>query len=824
MTLPPLSHRARLVGWIITALAIVAGFVDLSLGGVGPAAVLLAVGYAILIPALLLWPRADEGAGAPARASARRGAAVEEPPVPWGPAAIVALLLFILYILTLAPTTAMWDTSEYIAAAYVLGLPHPPGNPLFIVVAHTFGMLPIPLSYAGRINTMAALFSAMSAGIWFLVTHHVAARFLAQRWQRLAVATAAALIGGTAFTVWNQSVVNEKVYTLSLVGMAVLSWVAIRWSTAPDTPASDRRLIAIAYLLGVGYVNHPAGLLALPAVAVLVLLRRPAALLRRRVLVGGVVAFVVGLSLFAFEPIRAGQFPALNEGEPTACTTEFHWSCTLTSLTYTRLKENIKRTQYGKPAVSDRQAPFSAQLGMWWLYFKWQWLRDAYVQHPGAQLALAIVFLGLGLLGGVEHWRNDRNTFPYVATLLGTVTVALIFYLNFKYGYSESPGLGSAVEREVRDRDYFFLWSFSLWGVWAALGLAGIWRELALLMGGSANGERPSSGAAKRAWLLASPVLAIALIPFFTNLHQAPRKGQTAARDFARDLLESVEPYGILITMGDNDTFPLWYAQEVEGVRQDVTVIVTTYLGIDWFARQLIRRPVRPYDAATGPAIFRSRQWPMPERPPLALTMAQADSVPPYVEVRQASAFTHDSVVARIQPGILTRDQIMLLHLMAESGPRRSIFFTSDGYPADLGLAPYLLRQGLVTKLVTHPVTPSRDTLPLPVGFLDVRRTEALWRQVYVGPTNLAHEPGWVDRSTTSTPVQYLLAGELLVQGLMERGDTAGANAVLGDLRAIARATHLEDVLGLDVLPSIAPPQQDTGLHDTARRAPIGNP
>ena len=59
----------------------------------------------------------------------------------------------------------------------------------------------------------------------------------------------------------------------------------------------------------------------------------------------------------------------------------------------------------------------------------------------------------------------------------------LIYYLNFKYGYSQAPELGDTVEREVRDRDYFYLWSFSAWSVWAALGLVFVWESVAALIG-----------------------------------------------------------------------------------------------------------------------------------------------------------------------------------------------------------------------------------------------------------------------------------------------------------------------------------------------------
>ena len=72
-------------------------------------------------------------------------------------AGIASLLVFILYLVTLAPSTAMWDTSEYIAAAYVLGIPHPPGNPFFVLVGRVFALLPIGPSVAMRINILAAL-------------------------------------------------------------------------------------------------------------------------------------------------------------------------------------------------------------------------------------------------------------------------------------------------------------------------------------------------------------------------------------------------------------------------------------------------------------------------------------------------------------------------------------------------------------------------------------------------------------------------------------------------------------------------------------------
>src|ERR1700693_2211166 len=203
------------------------------------------------------------------------------------PAAIAAGLVFVLYLLTLAPSVAMWDTGEYMAAARVLGTPPPPGNPFFVLLAHAFGSLPIPVSYAARINILAALASACSAGFWFLITERIVARWIVERWQRLVVAGLATLIGATAFTVWNQSVVNEKVYTVSLFFFATVSWLMITWMEDPDAPGADPLLLLVAFLLGLGYSNHPAGFLPVPAVGIALLTTRWKTLLRWPLLLKG---------------------------------------------------------------------------------------------------------------------------------------------------------------------------------------------------------------------------------------------------------------------------------------------------------------------------------------------------------------------------------------------------------------------------------------------------------------------------------------------------------------------------------------------------------
>ena len=781
----PRSKEIKIYLYLGAVVALAGGFADLVRGGITLSALLLSVAYCVLIP-LGIWSGARR---APAESPADRP--------PYGAAAIVGLAVFALYVATMAPSTAMWDTSEYIAAAYTFGLPHPPGNPFFVIIGRVFSILPIAGTVAARINVLAAVCSAVAAGVWFLVAEHVLRGWLETKWLRFTGGALAATFGATAFTVWNQSVVNEKVYTVSLVGIAIVSWLLVRWSSDPSDGRADTRLVLAAYLCGLGYANHMAGMLPAVAIAVAIVVRRPLTLVRWRLIASCLGALVVGLTPFATQPIRAAHFPAMNEGEPTGCRTAIAVSCTLSKATYDAFTYNLDRRQYGKPSLADRQASLGDQIGMWWLYFRWQWLRDADSVNPFAQSLLAAVFLVLGLLGGWVHYTRDRPSFWYFGTLMFTMTLLLIYYLNFKLGASQDPT--SPLPHEVRDRDYFFLWSYSAWGVWAALGLMWVWEALASLGRDVAPGTIP---AASRAWLLASPVAAIAIVPLVGNWSSASRSRHHATADMAADLLNSVEPYGVLITRGDNDTFPLWYAQEVEGIRRDVVVICTSLLGTDWYARQVIRRPIYDYDAAKGPAVYRDTKWIKPTTPPLHMTFADADAVPDAYDIRQPVSFDAKDIHAIIDPrrleyGALLRADALVLRMILDSWPARPIYFArSDvGYPRSLGLEKYILTQGLASKVFVPPAAGGalKDTVFVEGdGWLDIARSRALWNE-FRGPRSIIAEGQWVDRPSANMAGLYIFAGAELAEVFRANHESAAANDVFSTVRRVAGAARLDN-------------------------------
>lgn len=704
----------------------------------------------------------------------------QAPPYRW--ALLTFVVVLAVYYVTLAPTTAFWDTSEYIAAAKVLGIPHPPGNPLFTLMAHVWGLLPLAAEYAKRINLFAAVTSAAGAGFWFLVAERWTRPVLPARLPRYIAAFAGVLAGATAWTVWNQSTVNEKVYTVSLLSLALIVWCTVRWADLPAGPRRDRWLVAAVYLLALTSTNHQMGILAAPVVGIYVLTHDWRVLLRWQFLAACAVVFLIGISInYVYLPIRAEQFPPINEGEPAGFFSQ-------------ALKDVLGRVQYAKPSVAERQpnlpgqpAPYPqtmAQLAMYWQYWSWQWGRDL-----GRFAGLATGLFTALTLGGL--WtllrRNLRAGLAALA-LFATLTLLLIYYLNFKYGYSYRAGdpLIISEMREVRERDYFYIASFAYAGVLIAAALAAMIRATGDWLG-------PRVSDAKR-YLAASPMAALALIPLLGNRVTATRDHETLARDFAIDILESVEPYGILITAGDNDTFPLWFAQEVLGVRRDVTLANLSLMNTDWHLRQLRRRELPDFDPATAAALWRpgtdeagapvgtapSGGWVRPTGPVFNMTLGALDSLPE-ITSNPTPTIAFDSVVVRFGEQYLTRSDIATVLLLRDNLGKRPIYFSwSDGNFPDtmLGLTPYLLSQGMVRKVMPTPIVPDTGKVVFTegMGYIDVERTQRLLFEVYHPEAATRQRPrGWVDPPSGSILQLYWLVYRGHADLLRQRGDTVAA-------------------------------------------------
>jgi hypothetical protein len=709
--------------------------------------------------------------------------------MPYGTALAAGAGVFALYAITLAPSTAFWDTSEYIATAHILGIPHPPGNPLFVIMARAWELLlgVTGLSVAVRVNLFSALMTAGASVFWFLIVYRILSYFTESMLVRRVGAGASVLLSATAFTVWNQSNVNEKVYTVSLLTIALLSWLAFLWRDHVEehrglvTKAQwhdDNVLVLAFFILALSVGNHLMAFLAAPALLVLLLMVKPQALANWRLYAIGLVFVIIGLSVHLYLPIRAALDPIINEADPTcgSLTESLVTIVTFGSAGCEELSAALAREQYAKPPVTERLAPLWAQVMTYVQYFDWQWSRSllgrqGYMAPP--RLPFTFIFLALGIYGAVMHRRRDRVSFAYVATLFGTLSLGLIFYLNFKYGYGQSAALGLSLDvAEVRERDYFFIVSFSLWGLWAGVGLTALWLELSR-----------RAGVGSSALLRASPVMLVALLPLFLNWSYASRAGDYAARDWAYNLLNSVEPYGVLVTNGDNDTFPLWYLQEVEGYRRDVTVMVWSYLNTPWYAKQLrdITRPCnqpgeaaadqtriicqRVFDPDLSAPIYANAAYPTDTI--LPLTDEEIESVTRFGYTQLPQPMTFESRGLRIPLAggtVLTAaDQFILAIIQNAWGDRPVYFAMTTQTHRNLGLEPFVARQGVAFRLMAPDEVAVEGLVHIPLdhpyfavtgAYVDVPRTRALlWDEfVYRGLPDWDH---WPDDSTRGIPTYY---------------------------------------------------------------------
>ncbi len=486
----------------------------------------------------------------------------------------------------------MWDAGEFIAAVRTFGIPHQPGTPLFVMLARAWS-LAIPFAgTALATNLFSALCTAAAGGLL--------AAFVARATASRAMALASALCAGGMLTAWS-SATETEVYASVLLLVMLTLLAAERGGRTGDA----RWRVVAAYALALAVPLHIGALVAAPAAVLLVAERengavdwvagaRLAAVLLFTAGIGlasvpvagaGACAFAIvalaakklraeraetaatialallAISALAVLVVRARFDPWLNEGAPTQL--RALWAV-------------IGRRQYGAGGMWPRQAPLWAQIANWFEYADWQVALGVSngVAPTWWRTPITITFAAIGIFGSREHKRMHARSWRALAMLFVCASAGLIVYLNFKAGASFGWGvLPDSAPHEVRDRDYFFVLGFWVWGAWAGIGAVALARRI---------------GAP---WIPVGVLAAAA--PLILNAPAADRRAEperSVALAVAHALLWSAPPSAVLFTGGDNDSFPAWYAQAVEGMRPDVTVVVAPLLGTEWYRAQLARR------------------------------------------------------------------------------------------------------------------------------------------------------------------------------------------------------------------------------------------
>jgi len=537
-------------------------------------------------------------------------------------AAVFALTMGV-YLTTMGPTVEFWDCGEFVTTSHIVGIPHQPGTPLYVLMARVFDVLfgspqidEPAFRTAWALNFMSAFFSALAVMFVFLLIRELARRADPDvKWLPEIGGVVGALFLAFSETFWNNAV-EAEVYGLSAFMLAVLSWLAVRWYDFRDKPASDHLLYLMIYLLGLGVGFHLGSVLVYPGVFLLVLLssRRNLPVLdlflmsvglfvfllstttrdnglvilllvvyavvigvravqgRHFALVGSAL-FFVGLTVHVMMLIRAGADPEplINQTDPD---------------NFSALMSVIRREQYPPLNPFTRQAPLGWQYGYYYGFL----FKQFYFLGPGhGLLSVVTTVLGPIFLALVGLFHGVRRLFPLVLIPLAGYLFngeILTLYLNF-------------TDHEVRERDYFYFAAFLFMAVFIGLGAAALTRYAQGGEGKSAEEVEAGGGnwrtvtrAAPR-WsvvIVAAVLLVAALMPLapgHVKYFQHDRSDNHLAYEYAWNILAGLDENAIIFTNGDNDTFPIWYLQIVEKFRTDVTVVNLSLVNLTWYIKQL---------------------------------------------------------------------------------------------------------------------------------------------------------------------------------------------------------------------------------------------
>ena len=449
-------------------------------------------------------------------------------------------------------SASWWDCGEFIATSWLLEVGHPPGAPFYQLVAHCVMLLSMgnTMLVAPLSNALSAVCGGVTVGLLYLTIRELGA------W------APGAAIGALCYlfcdTAWF-SAVESEVYSMAMLFCSMDVYLMLHWRRTRNA----RLLPLVSLLLGLGVCVHLMTLLVLPALALIYILA-----VRRQWLHGLLhvlplcaALFLVGLTPYAVIPIRAAANPPINEGAP---------STAASFLSY------IQRDQYTKAPLYPRMWRDSDAknrdewtlgavgvagnviyyLGYQLTYMYGRYLMYNFIGRENLRWHCVVLFLLPALLGGYGLWRHrrrDRGGYWTLMLLFLFGGVVLNFYLNHPC-------------YEPRERDYAYVLSFYAVAVWIGIGAD----ELGPAMQ-SARAKSSSRHSARR--LLSPTLLFLApLLMAVGNWSDHDRHNCHSVHDIATAHLQSCDSNAVLITLGDNDTFPLWYLQQVEGLRTDIDV------------------------------------------------------------------------------------------------------------------------------------------------------------------------------------------------------------------------------------------------------------
>ena len=194
-------------------------------------------------------------------------------------AGLILALSFLVYLLTMADTVPYWDSGEFIATSYTLGVPHPPGSPLFLIIGRIFSMIPFSPDIAFRVNLISVFVSALAVMLLYLIIVKIIAHWRGgiKENSDVIIAFGGALVGALTFAFTDShwfNAVEAEVYSMSTFFTAIVVWLILHWSERAEEQGNERYILIIAYMIGLAIGIHLLNLLALPFIALIIYFRK----------------------------------------------------------------------------------------------------------------------------------------------------------------------------------------------------------------------------------------------------------------------------------------------------------------------------------------------------------------------------------------------------------------------------------------------------------------------------------------------------------------------------------------------------------------------
>jgi len=453
---------------------------------------------------------------------------------------ISALIVFIVYLFTLAPSVIQIDSGELAAVQSTLGIAHPTGYPLFTIIGYLFLKLPLPFTKIYQANLLAAIWCALSVIVFIkifeLLLKSLSNKSVSQKTkqrmkiletgittdQKIITAIAGGFYLAFSKTFWMQST-SVEVYSLQIFLFTLIIFTTLKAYLSTTGKRSDWIYVGLA--LAFGFANHMTTLLTLPFAAILFFMKEKFNRTSiKKIGVTATASLPVLFVIYLYLPLRAAANPAINWGNP---------------LNFENFWRHFTGKQYQVWLFTSLESA-----GKQFKYF---------LSNFPSEFAYAGLLLGIA--GIIYLFKRDKKLFTALAT-------AFIFAVLYSINY------------DIVDIDSYFLLAYIIFALFIAFGFI----QIMMFLKTKAVKENYAIGI----------VGLLCFIPLVINRSEASQSGVYAFEDYTKAIINSTEPNSIIFSyQWDYFISPSYYYQNVEGFRKDAVIVDKELLRRSWYYNQI---------------------------------------------------------------------------------------------------------------------------------------------------------------------------------------------------------------------------------------------